>query len=877
MNRSPDPDPQRGPRRYGPSSSNDPSRPRMPPHQAPSRNVPPGYQAPGTQTPGYQPPPPPRQAWSQQPDRTAVYPPGVLGYDDAPPPRQAPPRSQRPGVAQQQPAAPVGYRPSEDRPHRTPGLFIAGRIIAAVLSVAVLAGFAFAWGFANKATGAVATGNDTAKAGTAGVLFKGGENILLIGSDARTDQQGNPLSAQELAAVSTQDDGGGVNTDTIMIVHIPQGGGKATAVSIPRDTWIPQSVTDIVKGPYNDGTSGPYKPNKVNSFYSTAKFYTQEYEVSKGVKNAAQRERDSNNAGRTELQAIIQAFTGLHIDHYAEVNLIGFYTLSNAIGGVPVCLNAAVNDPFSGANFKAGPQDISGSAAMAFVRQRHGLPNGDLDRVRRQQAFLAGATSKMLSAGILTSPSKLSNLMSAASRSLILDSGFDLLSFAAQMADLSGGNMTFETIPTHGSETSTNTDALATDPAEIKAFFAAINGKAATPTTSGKATTAAGGTVDPASITVDVQNAAKVSNLASSVSSTLVAAGFKAGDVTTYPGITAENAHDTTTIGYPSGAKASAAAVQKALGGKGKLVEDGSVAVGHISVAAGKDMPPPSGLRAPVLSRTGRGRRRPDEHSHHRAGPDHRGQCRLRQLMPVESVTAALLGPLLRGDPHRPRLTTYASGFRTELSTASLANWSAKVAGLLLDELGSSRGDLVYVGLGAGWQTAPILLGAWWAGLTVTDQDLPETVAAFVPDGADPSLGSADEVFVVSGHPLGAPSQSVAAHQRDFTTAVLPQADRFSPRGDAASVAASSPRGDVTVADLLAAARAVALADGARLASTLPWTLPGGIAATLLAALSVDGSLVHSDSTGQTLVDQALAERATVTAGFDTPGLPRLA
>ena len=198
------------------------------------------------------------------------------------------------------------------------------------------------------------------------MLFRGGENILLIGSDARTDQQGNPLSAQELAAVSTQDDGGGVNTDTIMIVHIPQGGGKATAVSIPRDTWIPQSVTDIVKGPYNDGTSGPYKPNKINSFYSTAKFYTQEYEVSKGVKDAAQRERDSNNAGRTELQAIIQAFTGLHIDHYAEVNLIGFYTLSNAIGGVPVCLNAAVNDPFSGANFKAGPAGDLGQC-------RHGV------------------------------------------------------------------------------------------------------------------------------------------------------------------------------------------------------------------------------------------------------------------------------------------------------------------------------------------------------------------------------------------------------------------------------------------------------------------------------------------------------------------------
>jgi len=482
---------------------------------------------------------------------------------------------------------------------RTSRAVVAGRVIAALLSVAVLAGFAFAWGFANRATASVATGNASERAGQAGVLFRGGQNIMLVGSDARTDQQGNPLTAAELAAVSTQDDGGSINTDTIIIVHIPQGGGKATAVSIPRDTWIPQSVTDLVKGPYSDGTQGTYKPNKINSFYSTAKFYTQEYELSKGVKDAAQRERDSNNAGRTELQAIVQAFTGLHIDHYAEVNLIGFYTLSNAIGGVPVCLNAAVDDPYSGAVFKAGPQEISGSAAMSFVRQRHGLPGGDLDRIRRQQAFLAGATSKMLSAGTLASPSKLSNLMSAASRALVLDSGFNLLNFASQMAGLSSGNVTFETIPTHGAETSTNADALATDPAEIKAFFGKIDGKAAS-ATSARATTAA--TIDPASVTVDVQNAAKINNLASSVSATLVAAGFKAGEVSTYPGITSSTIHSVTTIAYPSGGEAAAAKVQKALGGKGKLVKDDSLAAGHIAIAAGRDMPAPTGLRSPTVT-----------------------------------------------------------------------------------------------------------------------------------------------------------------------------------------------------------------------------------------------------------------------------------
>ena len=266
-----------------------------------------------------------------------------------------------------------------------------------------------------------------------------------------------------------------------------------------------------------------------------------------------------------------------------------------------MCLNKAVNDPFSGAKFKAGEQEISGSAAMSFVRQRHGLPNGDLDRVRRQQAFLAGATSKMLSAGILTSPSKLSNLVDAASKAVILDSGFQLVTFAEQMASLTGGNVTFTTIPTHGAAATSGTDALATDPDEIEAFFKKIDGSSGSATTAAATkvtTSAASASVDPSTITVDVQNATKVNNLAASVSATLTSAGFKAGDVTTFPGITAATAHATTTISYSGADRAGAAAVQKALGGKGKLVEDDSIAAGHVSIAAGQDMPAPSGLRA---------------------------------------------------------------------------------------------------------------------------------------------------------------------------------------------------------------------------------------------------------------------------------------
>jgi len=166
------------------------------------------------------------------------------------------------------------------------------------------------------------------------------------------------------------------------------------------------------------------------------------------------------------------------------------------------------------------------------------------------------------------------------------------------MADLSGGKVSFRTLPTHGVDAGSGTGALATDPAELKTFFAAIDGAAPTPTSRPAAppTTAA---IDPSTITVDVQNATKINKLAASVSATLKSAGFTAGQVSTMVGITTTNQHRTTTISYPSNGQAAAAAVQKALGGKGNLNKDNSIPSGHILIAAGADMPTPSALRRP--------------------------------------------------------------------------------------------------------------------------------------------------------------------------------------------------------------------------------------------------------------------------------------
>ena len=465
---------------------------------------------------------------------------------------------------------------------------LAARIVALVAAVLVMVGAGVGWAVTGTVQSNSGTSDAAANAGSSGVTFRGGMTILLVGSDARTDANGNPLSADELAQLSTQHDGGGVNTDTIMLVHIPEGGGKATAVSLPRDTWIGPTVMNQVVGPYADGTDGTYQPNKINSFYSTAKAYATQRLVDRGVGDRARIERDSNEAGRTMLIRVVQAFTGMRIDHYAEVNLLGFYLLANAIGGVPVCLNRATQDAFSGADFRAGPQDVQGRSALAFVRQRHGLPNGDLDRIRRQQAFLAGAASKILSVSTLADPAALNDLVTAVHRSVIFDKDFSVLTFAEQLVNLSAGNINFATLPTDGPETSTNTDALATNPAEVTAFFQAINaGAPAAPTTPPTQAT-----VNPATITVDVKDGTIADGVTANTADTITKAGFTLGSRGVVAGIGPGHEQQTTEIHYPADGQTAARQVKDALR-VGALAQDDAIKTGHLLVVVGTDLKVP--------------------------------------------------------------------------------------------------------------------------------------------------------------------------------------------------------------------------------------------------------------------------------------------
>ena len=161
----------------------------------------------------------------------------------------------------------------------------------------------------------------------------------------------------------------------------------------------------------------------------------------------AQAEPQAVEAGREALIKTVASLTGVTVDHYAEIGLLGFSLITDALGGVNVCLKNAVYEPLSGADFPAGWQKLNGPQALSFVRQRHDLPRGDLDRVVRQQAVMASLAHEVISSKTLSSPSTLNRLEDAVQRSVVLSDGWDVMEFAEQLQKLAAGNVAFATIP----------------------------------------------------------------------------------------------------------------------------------------------------------------------------------------------------------------------------------------------------------------------------------------------------------------------------------------------------------------------------------------------------------------------------------------------
>jgi LCP family protein required for cell wall assembly len=449
------------------------------------------------------------------------------------------------------------------------------RISIAVLSFVLLVGSGLAWATFKNFT------NDVPHGSAVPPLAKGqhdidgsSTNVLLVGNDSRAG-----ASKAELNALKAGGNEGGVNTDTMMVLHIPAGGAAPTLISIPRDSWV--SIPGHGKG-------------KLNSAYGDA--YSQ-------AKDAHRSEKDAQSAGLLETIKTIDALTGLHIDHYMQVNLLGFYRISNAIGGVTVCLNAAQNastdaDQFgkgySGIDLPKGISVIKGKQALAFVRQRHGLPAGDLDRIKRQQYFLASAFGKITTAGVLLNPFKLHDLLTAVGTSLMTDPSLDLLGLARQIQSVATGKIKYLTVPNLGPQLiypdGVETSIVAVDTAAMPGFIRQLGGQPADPDLA-KATAAA-----PSTVTMDVLNGTDTVGLAGRNATQLKKLGFKV-DV-----IDSTDSSAKTLLEYPAGQQSAAKAAQAVVPG---AVLTLTSTVKRVTLVLGTDGREVRGLSSTATTTTG--------------------------------------------------------------------------------------------------------------------------------------------------------------------------------------------------------------------------------------------------------------------------------
>jgi LCP family protein required for cell wall assembly len=437
------------------------------------------------------------------------------------------------------------------------------RVVAGLLSLVLLGTSGWGWYLGRVADASVnrtdaipTSGNDeTVKTGEA-------MNLLLVGNDSRAS-----ASEAELQELNTEANEG-TNTDTMILVHVPADGSKASFVSFPRDSYV------RIPG---------HGWDKLNAAYA----YGQQ-EAPDGASDAAKQ-----SAGAQLLIKTISSLTGLRIDHYAEVDLLGFFKLSSVVGGVEVNLCEAVQDDFSGVDLQAGVQTISGEQALAFVRQRHGLLRGDFDRIIRQQTFIAGMIRKMLSDNVLLDLGKQRQLVQAAADALTVDQSLNLLGLAQQMQSVTPGSIDFQTVPYIGTDRDEQDRSIIRlkDEDTLHTFFADLS---AEPQDAAAPTTEAPKTVDPADVTIQVYNGSGTAGLAGSAATALTGAGFTVAGT----GNADSSDYTVTEIRYAAGDEALAATLAAQVPGATQKQADDATS-GTVQLVLGSDF---NGIGQPVTA-----------------------------------------------------------------------------------------------------------------------------------------------------------------------------------------------------------------------------------------------------------------------------------
>ena len=230
-------------------------------------------------------------------------------------------------------------------------------------------------------------------------------DVLLVGSDSLADA---PTTGSE--ATGAADVPGAQRSDAIMLVHIYPDYGRAAVISFPRDSWVD------VPG---------HGKAKINASYSYG--------------------------GPSLLVGTVEKLTGIRVDHFAVIDFAGLQALVDAVGGIDVTVEKTTT--FGTLTLESGPNHLNGAAALGYVRQRKGLPAGDLDRVQRHQNAVRALLAKATEGGVLTSPVRTFQLLDEFTRWVTVDdtlTNSDLRSLGWDLRNLQPGAMTFLTAPVAG-------------------------------------------------------------------------------------------------------------------------------------------------------------------------------------------------------------------------------------------------------------------------------------------------------------------------------------------------------------------------------------------------------------------------------------------
>lgn len=295
-----------------------------------------------------------------------------------------------------------------------------GKIVASVVAVVLIStvsvGAYAAWDLVHSAKKSVhLVGEPKQPIPDIGAI-KGGVNILMAATDTRTGQ------ASEFGPLSGSSGAG--NNDVTMLLHLSQDHTHMTVVSFPRDLMVP-----IPKCPNGNGGSTPAQDQ---AMFNTT--------LAEG--------------GLPCIVLTVEAMTGLQIPFAGLITFDGVVAMSNAVGGVPVCIDNGIDDPYTGLNLSPGTHVIQGAEAAQFLRTRHGVGDGsDLGRISNQQLFLSALARTIKSAGTLTNPAKVWALAKATVQNVQLSDSLDnittLYQIAIALKDINLNNVLFVQYPVY--------------------------------------------------------------------------------------------------------------------------------------------------------------------------------------------------------------------------------------------------------------------------------------------------------------------------------------------------------------------------------------------------------------------------------------------